>query len=621
MKLRTFYQDLNKSWLAKHSIPTDSDSTSVFELLEESVRETCIRCIREERHRGTRFGDFIESTYTGRANDLAFITDLLDRECASWTTMSDCFRTIGRLNTFALRTPLTVGTTFDIYNNDHFNLVLSDPNLGIMKGEFEEQGPVYKAYEVYVRRFFAATRFGGRAAQRFLELETAIAETCWEPKDEDSTEITYNPHNLPLLQARYPAIDFGALFAAYGVPESTSASATIIVSNPQFMALINSWVERKTLAEWAFIVKSMALISLAGILPEPFETIHFEFFNRFLSGQKKPYHVDRRVFTVCDDLCPDLLGRLYIATAPADFKRIRNSAGELCRTIIAATKRRVDKLNWISDGSKAVAKDKIDNMGLKIAYPDVWHNELEGVAVDRSCFLMNLLMVRKQQTAIENRFLNGISSRERGKWANPCYAVNAYYFTEMNELCIPLGFLQPPFFSLQASYVKNLAGLGNIVGHEISHGFDEEGHKYDRKGNFYPWWTSMDVEMYKNRTRQLIDAYDKESYFGIPIDGELTLGENLADFGAVAIGIDIVKRRGGRPEELREYFIEYAKSWAAKEHAAKRERDVKTDVHPPAQLRVNVVLKHFDAFYEAFGFRSTEPGFVPPQERIDVWGR
>lgn len=131
----------------------------------------------------------------------------------------------------------------------------------------------------------------------------------------------------------------------------------------------------------------------------------------------------------------------------------------------------------------------------------------------------------------------------------------------------------------------------------------------------------MDVEMYKNRTRQLIDVFNKESYFGIPIDGELTLGENLADFGAVAIGIDVIKRRGDRPGEMREYFIEYAKSWASKERTAKRERDVKTDVHPPAQLRVNVVLKHFDAFYEAFGFGPTEPGFVPPEERIDVWGR
>jgi putative endopeptidase len=398
-------------------------------------------------------------------------------------------------------------------------------------------------------------------------------------------------------------------------------AALFIVTNPQFLELLNNWASSKSLSDWAFMVKSMVLISLARLLPEPFEALHFDFFNRFLGGQKKPYPLDQRVFAICDEVCPDLLGQLYVKTDHANFKRIRHSASELCQTIITATKRCVDRLNWISEGSKTIAKDKIDNMGIKIAYPDNWLDELAGVKVDPSCFLMNLLMARKQATLQENRCLTGLSTVDRRRWSNPCYSVNAYYYADINELCIPLGFLQPPFFSLQASYIKNLAGLGNIVGHEISHGFDEEGHKYDHKGNYAPWWTSMDVEMYKTRTRQLIDVYNKETYFGIQIDGMLTLGENLADFGAVAIGIDVIKRRGNRIEELREYFIEYAKSWASKERSAKRERDIKTDVHPPAQLRVNVVLKHFDAFYEAFGFQAAEPGFVPAEERIDVWGR
>lgn len=616
MRLDTFYQDVNRSWLSKHSVPADDDSVSIFDQLEETVRSVCIQVIREERKRDTKFGNFIESIYTGRSNDLAFITDLLDTECKGWTSMTDCFRTMGLLNTYGLRTPLSVDTSFDIYNNDHYNLCISEPEAGILEEEYTEKGPNYKNYCSYLRKFFEAAGLGN--SQRFLELEAAISKTFWSSKDEDSTEMTYNPHSLGLLKTRYPAIDFAALFEGYGVGQGSVG--TIVVRTPQFLELMNSWATSKTLADWAFMVKAMALLSLSDLLPEPFKTIEFEF-NRTLTGQSRPFSIDREVFMICDETCPDLLGRLYVETDPVKFGRIRSEAAELCRTIVRAAKGRVDKLQWISHGSKEIAKDKLDNMGLKIAYPDNWRDELAGVAVDRECFLMNLLMARKQETLMDNRGLGGVSARQRQQWSNPCYTVNAFYYTETNELCIPLGFLQSPFFSLQASYIKNLAGLGNIVGHEISHGFDEEGHKYDRKGNFYPWWTSMDVEMYKNRTRQLVDAYDKESYFGIKIDGELTLGENLADFGAVAIGLDIIKKRGNKTEDLREYFVEYAKTWASKERAAKRERDVKTDVHPPAQLRVNVVLKHFDAFYEVFGFEASEPGFVPAEERIDVWGR
>lgn len=616
MRLETFYQDVNRSWLSKYRVPADDDSVSTFDLLEETVRKVSIQAIREERTRDTKLGHFIESIYTGRSNDLTFIKDLLDTECGGWTSIADCFRTMGLLNMYGLRTPLSVEVSFDIYNNNHYNLCISEPEIGILEEEYHDKGPTHKEYCTYLRKFFEAADLGN--SQRFLELEAAISKTFWPSKDEDSTEMVYNPYNLALLKARYPAIDFVALFEGYGVERG--AIGTIVVKTPQFLELMNGWATSKTLVEWAFTVKAMAMLSLSSLLPEPFKTIEFEF-NRTLTGQSRPFPIDREVFLVCDEICPDLLGQLYVQTDSSNFTRIRTEATELCKTIVGAAKGRIDKLRWISHGSKEIAKDKLDNMSLKIAYPDNWRNELAGVAVDRECFLMNLLMARKQKTLMENRGLGGVSVRQRQQWSNPCYTVNAFYYTETNELCIPLGFLQSPFFSLKASYIKNLAGLGNIVGHEISHGFDEEGHKYDHKGNFYPWWTSMDVEMYKNRTRQLVDAYDKESYFGIKIDGELTLGENLADFGAIAIGLDVIKKRGNKTEELREYFIEYAKTWASKERLAKRERDVKIDVHPPAQLRVNVVLKHFDAFYEVFGFGTSEPGFVPVEERIDVWGR
>jgi len=619
MRLKTFYQEINKEWLKRHVIPSDNDSASVFDQLEESVREGAIRCIKAERLRSTPFGAFIESIYTGRGNDLTFITDLINRECDSWTTMTDCFRTIGYFNTFMIRTPLAIDASFDIHNNWHYNLNLSEPNLGILKEEYTDKSETYKEYKGFIKRFFDLRQ--ERGAGKFVEIEEAIAAVAIDPRNADSPETVYNPHSLDLLKTRYPDIGFETLLKSYGIGQDLINSTTYVVTNPKFLELLNNWVTSKSLADWRFMVKSMALISLTGILPEPYESLHFDFFHKYLNGQTKPYTADRKAFIICDDVCTDLLGKLYVEANRDEFQVIRRDAAALCRTVLNAAKHRVMKLNWMSDGSKAIACDKMAKMNLKIAYPDAWENELEGILVDKECFLMNLFMARKLGTLVNIRRLVNVDSVDRKRWHNGCYDVNAYYYTETNELCIPLGFLQPPFFSLKASYMKNLAGLGNIVGHEISHGFDEEGHKYDSKGNFYPWWTSIDVELYTNKTRQLVDAYNRESYYGLKIDGELTLGENLADFGAVAIGIDIIRARGNHKEDFREYFIEYAKTWASKERAAKRERDVKSDPHPPAQLRVNTVLKHFDDFYTAFDFTEEEPGAVPVTERIDVWGR
>jgi putative endopeptidase len=310
-------------------------------------------------------------------------------------------------------------------------------------------------------------------------------------------------------------------------------------------------------------------------------------------------------------------------------EKIRIAGTQLKDEVVAAAKTRVMKLNWLSEGSKKIAQHKLEAMAHKIGFPTIWFDEFKGVPIDKNTFLLNVLGLNKRSTLWDIRKLAGETSEMRALWSNPCYHVNAYYFAELNELCIPLGFLMKPFFSVDANFVENLAGVGNIIGHEISHGFDEEGRKYDEKGNYFPWWTSVDVELYNRKTRYIIDEFNKETYKGLKIDGELTLGENLADFGAVAISIDVLKARWQkqktpRPEQLRQlrmYFIAYSKSWAYKEKKTAREMAVKNDSHAPAQLRVNTILRHCNEFYEAFGFTEKDEGWIPPSERIDVWGK
>jgi putative endopeptidase len=228
-----------------------------------------------------------------------------------------------------------------------------------------------------------------------------------------------------------------------------------------------------------------------------------------------------------------------------------------------------------------------------------------------------------------DKFVNVLNPQDDPYWDSSCFIINAYYFQERNELCLPVGILQPPFFSTEASFISNLAGIGTTIAHEISHAFDEDGHYFDEFGNLSPWWNSIEIELYKQKTQRIITIFDNEKYKGMYVDGENTLSENLADLGSISICLDVIRlewvaknvlNKEKQLEDLREFFIGYAKTWAFKDTLAKRKMAIDSDVHSPPEVRVNLILKQFDEFYEAFGFTKDDKGWIPPNERIDIWG-
>jgi putative endopeptidase len=265
-------------------------------------------------------------------------------------------------------------------------------------------------------------------------------------------------------------------------------------------------------------------------------------------------------------------------------------------------------------------------MRLKVAYPEIWFDIFKDVKMDSQQFLLNMLFLMRKESQY---IISKLSTQKMDKyWEAPCFDVNAFYYAEMNEFCIPIGFLFPPFFDESMTYVQIIAGLGNVVGHEISHGFDKNGCKFDERGNNYPWWTSLDLELYNKKTQYIINLFNQETYNGLQVNGEITLDENLADFGALAICLDVLHSDwhknpisdNERKKQLREFFIWYSKTWAYKSTRAHEKMAIKTNVHAPAELRVNALLPHFDEFYEAFGFNENCTGFIKKEDRIDVWG-
>jgi hypothetical protein len=343
-----------------------------------------------------------------------------------------------------------------------------------------------------------------------------------------------------------------------------------------------------------------------------------------LVGRKSRKSKETKLFELCNGFCSDTIGRLYIESDERVFTNTKKMATELLNIVMKAAKKKVLDLHWLSESSRKIAKFKLEKMRSQIGFPGLWKDEFIST-MDPNNFIKNIMLLNKTDSFYNINRLN-TDARSDSRWDNACYDVNAYYYTELNLLCIPMGFLNAPFFSVEQSFVQNLAGLGNIMAHEIAHGFDEEGRKYDEKGNHNPWWISTDIELYSSKTRHLIDFFGKERYYGLKVNGELTLGENLADLGAMAICLEILNDRlSDKPDtvrkaELREFFISYAKSWAYKETSKKREQAIKKDSHAPAQTRVNAIVRQFSEFYEAFSIKESDPGFLPVNERINIWG-
>lgn len=617
MNLLDFYNSINKKWLDSHTIPADDTSYSVFDELEEKIRNELIALLQKERTHGTPLGIFVESFYSGRSEDLNTVIAFIQK----MHSMETPIQKMAFLNSYGIDVPIAISVAYDERNTKQFCIHITPLDLGITKEDYFTENDISREYKKYLTKvggLIQSPNFG----KTMFALEKSLAPLYPDTEDAGSVFDRYNPMTYERLCAQFPNTDFKTLFqmCGLGIPKTP-----VIVSNIEYMKKIDGFLGSKSKNFWTAWLDYCVYSAFMELLPAPYSSIHFDFYMRIIKGQTKHHSKDYEALVVCSDLAQDSLGLLWTSANSAKFTKIRDSAAELYSLVHQAAQKRVLALQWLSEDTRKIAVYKLQKMNLKIGFPRVWLNEFTGLQMGHR-FIDNVLSLLQGSTQYEFGKLS--RPDERRLWNNSCYDVNAYYYAELNELCIPMGFLGPPFFSLDQSFIKNLAGVGNVMAHEISHGFDEEGHKYDEYGNNYPWWTSIDVELYKVKTRALVKEFDRQKFAGLTVNGELTLGENLADFGAIAMCMDVLygmwtKTKATERQkmaDLREFFTAYAVSWAFKNRKAAQIQALKSDSHAPPELRVNVVLRHFKEFYDAFGFTEKDEGWIPPELRIDVWG-
>lgn len=457
-------------------------------------------------------------------------------------------------------------------------------------------------------------------SQAVFAIEKDLASNSMTRVEQRDPFKTYNKVTIEDLNKLTPNINWLAMMNNIG---AKTGFDYLVLGQPKFLTTINAKLQTTSLEDWKVYLKWHLLSGSASLLSNDFVMENFHFNNQVIRGQKEIKPRWKRMTDLSDNLLGDALGQLYVAKYfPPDAKK---KAEVLVDNLMAAYKERLQKLDWMSDATKSKALEKLSTIIRKIGYPDKW-KDYANLQISRETLYQN---VKNASTWGFDFMLNKIGKPvDKTEWIMTPATVNAYYNPSVNEIVFPAGILQPPFFNAQADDAVNYGAIGMVIGHEVTHGFDDEGRNYDSKGNLNSWWTSEDSAKFVAKAKVVVEQYNAYTVLdSLHVNGELTLGENLADLGGLYIAYEAFKMTDqGRKEDKidgftpdQRFFLGFARVWAGSILPKEAANRILTDPHSPAQYRVNGPLSNMDAFYKAFGIKEGDKMFKPEAQRAKIW--
>jgi len=449
-------------------------------------------------------------------------------------------------------------------------------------------------------------------AATILKIETALAKVSWDKVALRDPRKNHNPMNLKKLVETAPDFNWPLYFVSMGLKNPGAFN----VGQPDFFSGLSPLLKTLTLDEWKTYLKFCVVNGNADYLSTPFVTENFNFYGRIMNGAKQLMPRWKRVVGNVSGGLDQAVGRLYVKEYfPPTAKR---QAVIMVENIRQAFAQRIKKLDWMEAKTKRQALRKLAAMTLKIGYPDKW-KDYSKLTLSRDSYLQNAIRIAEFES---NRAIKKVGRRvDRKEWVMSPQTVNACYDPTKNEMTFPAGILQPPFFNAAADKAVNYGGIGAIIGHEMTHGFDDQGGKYDAKGDLKDWWTIGDAARFKKKAQGLVTQYHSyEPFPGLPLNGELTLGENIADLGGLNIAYDALEKTlnpkkvvlidGLTPEQR--FFLSFATVWAINVRPERAKMLIKVDPHSPPKYRVNGSLTNLPEFYAAFNLE-------PKNKRVKIW--
>jgi putative endopeptidase len=394
---------------------------------------------------------------------------------------------------------------------------------------------------------------------------------------------------------------------------------------PKYMAALNSFLKNTSIKDLKSLVDWSTLNRASGYLTTEIEMANWDFYAKTLTGAKKMKPADERALGTVDGSVGEAIGKLYVeAKFPPEAKE---KAEKMIANIITAFQNRIEKLDWMTNDTKKKAIEKLDKFTIKIAYPDEWEDYSELEVKEGNSFADNMMAVINWSS---RKNLDEIGQPvDRTEWGMAPQTVNAYFNPSNNEIVFPAAILQPPFYNYKADEAVNYGGIGAVIGHEISHAFDDSGARYDAEGNLKNWWTDEDLEKFTTRANALADQYSAiEVMDSLYINGKFTLGENIGDLGGVLgayDGLQLFYENNERPGEIdgftpeQRFFMSWATVWRTLTREDALRTQIKTDPHSPGIYRATQPLKNVDAFYEAFNIKEGDSMYIAPEDRVRIW--
>ncbi|MDP2647972.1 MAG: M13 family metallopeptidase [Candidatus Yanofskybacteria bacterium] len=457
------------------------------------------------------------------------------------------------------------------------------------------------------------------AADKILEMETRLAHASMTRVEQRDVHKMYNKFTLARLRRTAPHIPWDAYLKGIGIKKPDG----LIVSQPGFVKEIGHMVQSVQMEDWKTYLRFRLVSDYSPHLPGRFEKEHFRFYGTVLNGVKKMKPRWKRAIKIIDGALGDALGQLYVKKYFPVHAKERMDA--LVDNIIAAYRERIKNLDWMSAVTKKKALKKLGAVVKKIGYPDKWR-DYSKLEISRDSHLKNI--INSEVFDFKRKIAKLGKPIDRTEWLMSPPTVNAYYYPNLNDIVFPAGILQPPYFSDTADDAVNYGAIGAIIGHELTHGFDDQGRHFDDKGNLRNWWTEQDRKQFENKTEALVKQYDEYAVVDdMRVNGRLTLGENIADLGGLVIAYDALqlalkgkkqKRIDGFTPEQR-FFIGIAVAFRAVYRPEAAREQALVDPHSPAKFRVNGPLSNMTQFYEAFGCEKGDALYRPEKERVKIW--
>lgn len=634
-----FYQYSNGGWIKEHPLTAEYSRFGMFDFLREQARDQLKDLILNlSEHDDAK----IPGTIAQKVSDLyAMGMDEKRLNEEGYTPLKPLLEKIANADTAKMEELLAwqhmgIGSSFfgtgvgtDAMNSDMNILHIGEVGLGLGDRDYyleenEQNAKILDAYHTYVKRAMELIGYDEDAQERVwksvIKLETEFAKNKMPREERRDPRKRYNIMTIDEIKSEYAQFDWDKYFKLLGLKDIDKAN----VANPAFTQFITSYIPTLSDQEIKDYMTFETVNDATNLLSDDFINASFELYGRVMSGTQELKPRWKRSMAIPNSMLGEAVGKLYVEKYfPEENKEYMKNLVENLRKALG---KHIGSLTWMSDETKAKAIDKLSTFTVKIGYPDKWKDYSEIHIDPKKSYLENVLEASKWY--VKDNYAKMNKPVDKDEWHMTPQTVNAYYNPTTNEVCFPAAILQPPYFDPSADDALNYGAIGVIIGHEMTHGFDDSGRQFDKNGNLAEWWTTEDADRFKSLADKLVAQFDAiEVAPGVNANGRFTLGENIADQGGLRIALtayldsrkdkDFDDIDGFSP--LQRFYIAYANVWAGNIREEEIKLSTKTDPHSLGKLRVNATLKNIDEFFKAFEINEGDEMWRPKEERVVIW--